>query len=128
MKVRCIDNYGSDLVAGQVYEVMKDDSYWYFINIDGKEFTYLKHRFEVVEDEGENATELKPISINTESHYKGTNSLYKFAKEWKLNAYEFDIIKRIVRCRHKGSFEDDLRKTKNVIDIYLKEYESKVGS
>jgi hypothetical protein len=48
------------------------------------------------------------MSINTQSHYKGKDSLYKFAEEWALNSYEFDIIKRIVRCRHKGLFEQDL--------------------
>jgi len=61
------------------------------------------------------------MSINTQSHYKGEDSLYKFAEEWGLNAYEFDIIKRIVRCRHKGAFQQDLQKTKDLIDIYLKE-------
>ena len=61
------------------------------------------------------------MSVNTQSHYKGKDSLYKFAEEWSLNAYEFDIIKRIVRCRHKGLFEQDLNKTKDLIDIYLKE-------
>lgn len=61
---------------------------------------------------------------NTESHYKGKDSLYKFSEEWGLNSYEFDIIKRIVRCRHKGQFISDLRKTKNLIDIYLEEYDT----
>ena len=61
------------------------------------------------------------MSINTQSHYLGNDSLYKFAEEWALNSYEFDIIKRIVRCRHKGSFEQDLEKTKDLIDIYLRE-------
>lgn len=61
------------------------------------------------------------MSINTQSHYKGKDSLYKFAEDWKLNSYEFDIIKRIVRCRHKGSFHQDLEKTKDLIDIYLRE-------
>jgi hypothetical protein len=61
------------------------------------------------------------MSINTQSHYKGNDSLYKFAEDWKLNSYEFDIIKRIVRCRHKGSFSEDLEKTKDLIDIYLQE-------
>ena len=61
------------------------------------------------------------MSVHTQSHYKGKDSLYKFAEEWDLNAYEFDIIKRIVRCRHKGSFQQDLEKTKDLIDIYLKE-------
>ena len=60
-------------------------------------------------------------TINTQSHYKGKDSLYKFAEEWGLNAYEFDIIKRIVRCRHKGSFNQDLVKSKDLIDIYLQE-------
>jgi hypothetical protein len=61
------------------------------------------------------------MSVHTQTHYKGKDSLYKFAEDWDLNAYEFDIIKRIVRCRHKGSFEQDLKKSKDLIDIYLKE-------
>ena len=62
------------------------------------------------------------MSGHTQNHYQGNiGSLYKFAEEWKLNAYEFDIIKRIVRCRHKGKFEQDLQKTKDTIDIYLQE-------
>lgn len=66
---------------------------------------------------------LKEIPFaHTQQHYIGKDSLYKFATEWELNAYEFDIIKRIVRCRHKGNFEVDLNKTKDVIDIYLNEF------
>ena len=61
------------------------------------------------------------MSINTQSHYRGKDSLYKFAEEWQLNSYEFDIVKRIVRCRHKGSFSEDLKKTKDLINIYLEE-------
>jgi hypothetical protein len=61
-------------------------------------------------------------TINTQKHYIGKDSLYKFATDWELNAYEFDILKRIVRCRHKGNFDEDLNKTKDVIDIYLKEF------
>jgi len=61
-------------------------------------------------------------SIHTQKHYTGKDSLYKFATDWELNAYEFDILKRIVRCRRKGNFEQDLQKTKDVIDIYLKEF------
>ena len=63
------------------------------------------------------------MSVHTQTHYRGKDSLYKFAEEWNLNAYEFDIIKRIVRCRHKGSFHQDLEKTKDLIDIYLREQE-----
>jgi hypothetical protein len=61
--------------------------------------------------------------IHTDTHYDNTNgSLYKFAQDHGLNAWEFDIIKRVVRCRKKGQFKEDLEKTKRVIDIYLKEY------
>jgi len=59
-------------------------------------------------------------------HYDNSKgSLYKFAEDHKLNAWEFDIVKRIVRSRKKGQFKEDLQKTKDVIDIYLSEYESK---
>jgi len=58
-----------------------------------------------------------------DKHYNNENgSLYKFANDHGLNAWEFDIIKRIVRCRKKGQFESDLEKTKRVIDLYLKEF------
>ena len=56
-------------------------------------------------------------------HYDNTNgSLYKFATDRELNSYEFDIVKRIVRCRQKGQFVEDLKKTKFLIDLYLKEH------
>ena len=59
----------------------------------------------------------------TPKHYDNTNgSLYLFAEQHGLNAWEFDIIKRVVRCRKKGNFEEDLNKTKVVIDLYLNEY------
>ena len=56
-------------------------------------------------------------------HYDNSNgSLYLFADKQGLNTWEFDIVKRIVRCRKKGNFEQDLEKTKLVIDLYLKEF------
>ncbi len=56
------------------------------------------------------------------THYDNSHgSLYAFAQQQKLNAYEFDIIKRIVRCRKKGQFKDDLLKTIAVIKLYLEE-------
>lgn len=57
-------------------------------------------------------------------HYDNTNgSLYLFAIQQNLNAYEFDLIKRIVRCRKKGQFKEDLEKSIRVIELYLKEME-----
>ena len=61
-------------------------------------------------------------SINTQYHYTGKSSLYKFSEEWNLNSYEFDIIKRVVRCRKKGQFREDLTKTIDLINIYLTEH------
>lgn len=59
-----------------------------------------------------------------DNHYDNTNgSLYKFAEDHGLNSYEFDIIKRVVRCRKKGQWKEGLEKTKRVIDLYLKECE-----
>ena len=57
-----------------------------------------------------------------QKHYDNTKgSIYKFADDHGCNSYEFDIIKRVVRCRKKGSFLDDLEKTKDLIDLYIKE-------
>jgi len=60
--------------------------------------------------------------METPAHYDNTNgSLYKFCEEQKLNSYEFDLIKRIMRCRKKGQFEADLKSTKVLIDLYIQE-------
>lgn len=69
--------------------------------------------------------ELKSINKmldNKHSHYDNSKgSLYKFAEEQNLNSWEFDLIKRIVRCRKKGQFKADLEKSKFLIDLYLEE-------
>lgn len=60
---------------------------------------------------------------NTPHYYDNEKgSIYQFCNEQGLNSYEFDIIKRIVRCRKKGFFAEDLQKTKHLIDLYLKEF------
>lgn len=65
-----------------------------------------------------------PLTESKDAHYDNTNgSLYLFANQHELNAYEFDAIKRIVRCRKKGQFREDLEKTIRVIELYLKEME-----
>jgi len=67
---------------------------------------------------------IHPAALKVDQHYNNENgSLYLFAQQHNLNAYEFDCIKRIVRCRKKGQFKEDLEKTKRVIDLYLKEFE-----
>ena len=59
---------------------------------------------------------------NTPDYYDNSKgSLYKFAEDHDLNAYEIDIIRRIVRCRKKGEWLSDIEKTKKVIDLYISE-------
>ena len=56
-------------------------------------------------------------------YYNNENgSIYKFCNDQSLNAWESDIVKRVVRCRNKGEWRSDLEKTKVLIDLYLKEY------
>tara|TARA_R110000803_G_scaffold175267_1_gene237799 strand:- start:602 stop:790 length:189 start_codon:yes stop_codon:yes gene_type:complete len=59
----------------------------------------------------------------SQKHYNNDKgSLYKLAEERELNPWEFDIIKRVIRCRKKGNFLEDLEKTKFLIDLYIAEY------
>jgi len=69
-----------------------------------------------------------PSTINTQLHYIGGTTIYKVAEDFKLNSYEFDIIKRILRCRHKGNWLQDLEKTKDTIDLYIKEQQENFGN
>ena len=63
------------------------------------------------------------ITVQPHPHYNNDNgSLYKIASDLNLNAYEFDILKRIARCRKKGQFKEDLQKIKDTVDLYLKEH------
>jgi hypothetical protein len=80
---------------------------------------------EVSEEEYLKQEEKLPVTTNIKPYYKGKSSLYLFAEEYGLNSWEFDCIKRIVRCRHKGSWLEDLEKTKGVIDIYINECKAK---
>jgi hypothetical protein len=64
--------------------------------------------------------------MNTPKHYDNSNgSIYKYCDDHELNFYESDIIKRITRCRLKGEWLQDLEKTKEVIDLYIKERQEK---
>ena len=74
-------------------------------------------------ERAKNYMSLKDGYKEKDAHYNNENgSLYLFAQQHELNAYEFDIIKRIVRCRKKGYFHEDLAKSIRVIELYLKEY------
>lgn len=56
------------------------------------------------------------------NHYNNEQgSLYKFAEHHELNAWEFDCIKRLVRCRKKGQWLSDIEKTIKVLELYKEE-------
>ena len=109
-----------DMLPGEFDNNLKDfwnystDEYARMFPDDWEEISeeeYLKQEGKLKESE----------TANVKPYYKGRNSLYQFAEEHELNSYEFDIIKRVARCRHKGNWLEDLEKTKGVIDIYIKE-------
>jgi hypothetical protein len=116
MKLRCIEKHFANVTFGKVYDVVKKDkSYTWIVNDRGEEqsFDTIENYFEVLTD-------------NAPSYYNNEKgSLYKFAVDHDLNAYEFDLVKRLVRCRKKGNFVQDLEKTKFLIDLYLKEWKEK---
>ncbi|CAH56688.1 hypothetical protein PHG11b_61 [Flavobacterium phage 11b] len=69
-----------------------------------------------------NYSVISTIEKQEPKHYDNSKgSIYKFCSDKELNTYEFDIIKRVMRCRKKGSFLEDLEKTKFLIDLYIKE-------
>lgn len=104
----------------------------------GKEYSVIEiynDEFEILDDKNDahffdystykHFFRLKKDKPQKDEHYNNENgSLYLFAQQHELNAWEFDILKRIVRCRKKGQFKEDLEKTKRVIDLYLKEFEA----
>ena len=99
----------------------------------GKEYSVIEiynDEFEILDDKNDAhffdySTYKHFFRLKNDEHYNNENgSLYLFAHHHNLNAWEFDILKRIVRCRKKGQFKEDLEKTKRVIDLYLKEFEA----
>jgi hypothetical protein len=112
MKIRCIEKYFANVTYGKVYEVVgQTKSYIWIMNDKGEEqqFDTIEKYFEVVTD-------------NAPSYYNNEKgSLYKFAEDHGLNTYEFEIVKRIVRCRKKKEFITDIEKTKFLLDLYMKE-------
>ena len=54
-------------------------------------------------------------------HYNNEQgSLYLFAQHHELNAWEFDICKRVVRCRKKGQWLSDINKTIKVLELHVR--------
>ena len=119
------------VTVGKEYRVIKvnEDGSYQVQNDNGIVFSYNPKIFINYPDEcPEDEIKIDQFIIDqkTPKHYDNSKgSLYQFAGNQNLNTYEFDIIKRIIRCRKKGLFREDLEKTKFLIDLYLKEYEEK---
>lgn len=63
--------------------------------------------------------------MSEQKHYDNSKgSLYQFCEHHELNSYEFDVIKRTMRCRKKGNFKEDIEKTIFLLQLYLKEYDT----
>jgi hypothetical protein len=100
--------------------VIESDMKVYQIHYYGILWVKDAFTFEVEEEK----KEVETNDLTAPKHYDNSKgSLYKFSEEKQLNSWEFDIIKRVIRCRKKGNFKEDLEKTKFLIDLYLKEYE-----
>ena len=107
------------------------DAFAWDCTLEGEVFWHNLHNKKAIKTESliytfanEIKEEYPEVIIKTPEYYDNSKgSLYKFCQEKELNNYEFDIIKRVMRCRKKGLFKEDLEKTKNLIDLYLKEYE-----
>jgi len=113
-----VTELGKDTFKGIVIE---SDMKVYQLNYYG--ITWNRKAFDFYTDD-EVKEEVNTSDLTAPKHYDNTNgSLYKFSEEKQLNSWEFDIVKRVIRCRKKGNFKEDLEKTKFLIDLYLKEHE-----
>lgn len=105
--------------------VIESDSIIYPINYYGTSFDNSQYSFYSEAGDYGYKTEAEKSDLKAPNHYDNSKgSLYKFANEQGLNSWEFDLCKRIIRCRKKGNFKEDLEKSKFLIDLYLKEYEN----
>ena len=69
--------------------------------------------------------EIKETPVK-DAHYDNTHgTLYKIGIQRGWNPYQFDIIKRIDRANKKDQFEEDLRKSKRVIELWQEETTNK---
>ena len=99
-----------------ILDNIKDTNYSLWRN--GKYAEIISYKDEGVND----GVNINIEGVNTPKHYDNSKgSLYQFCENQQLNSYEFEIIKRVVRCRKKGEFISDIEKTIKVLQIYLQE-------
>lgn len=106
------------LTFGKSYKVIHTDSiYFGIVNNNGKMSGHEHEKFDTYFEFPKSESK-----DEAPKHYDNSNgSLYLFADKQGLNSYEFEVIKRIVRCRKKKEFISDIKKTIFVLELYLKE-------
>lgn len=115
-----------EIIKGNWYECINAEG-WHECFILGKKYIAVCDQVLIAENKIKRTISSYEkdfiLTTNTPAHYDNSNgSLYKFCEDQKLNSYEFDLIKRIMRCRKKGQFEADLNSVVVLIDLYIKEF------
>lgn len=122
-KYICLENYVND----DGLTCFKKNNVYLFEKITKNVFFTLKNEFGYShklddKDIKDFFKALNTDELQTPKHYDNSKgSIYQFCENQKLNSYEFEVIKRIVRCRKKGEFLSDIKKTIQVLEIYLQE-------
>lgn len=99
----------------ELNEQMHDDYEWYEQN---NYHIITMQQFKALFEPQSNVLQLQKHYENTPKKFR---SLFELQEVLGLNGYEFDILKRLVRCRKKGQFAEDLQKIKDTCDLYLQE-------
>ena len=75
---------------------------------------YTDEEFEALGDNNQGK-----LVITAPDHYDNTHgSLYKIAEQRKLNSYEYDVLKHLIRCRNKGEWVSDIDKCIDILNMY----------
>lgn len=116
-KVRCIEesNHGFYGEVGKIYTVI--EKYNMTIKCYGYEDTVDSCRFELVEED----------LVNKPSHYtQGKIEVLSFIEDQNLSFHESQVLKYVVRAKHKGNELIDLKKAQFYLNRKIKLLEEKV--
>lgn len=117
-RFRCKRGFPNTSIEGHIYTSEADGE----ITLDKGKFTLSNDEESIGNLNADFELVGRLAGVELPTYYNNDNgSLYKVASERGWNSYQFDLIKRIDRALKKGQFKEDLIKTKNLIDLWLKE-------
>ena len=77
--------------------------------------------------EQQSRTKDEPVHLN--QHYKkGAMQPWDIIDEWQLDFYEGNVLKYLLRAKHKGSQLDDYIKAKHYLQRLIETYQEKVDN